>query len=989
MTQHSRKQSDWIHSLTEIERLLSEAEQGHVDWSSARGQWKSIATAATQNSDTELQNAARLLSQIAELAEIVVTDGEKNQDEQDLEAVSALAIQTFKSRLEDHSSSGEQLQDLVKTIQKNWGDSLELLETETDEDTSCHPVDEWEAGADNWLEESLDDFSGDSEFQANDPSNEEPANQPSSEDVSRLLAALSEVEPADSPEDTESQQNAETSTQDDFPFEDAQSGLANYPSPPEPENIRMNPHLLEAYLDDVNKGLASMEQAVLQLEENPQNQQSLQQLCRELHTLKGASASVGLPVLARYLHEVEDAVQSRMKPSSPETVDVDAILQSVDVVREQIAALKSPQQSSSSETAQGEADDTSSPKTTPAFTPGLESSAGNHEETLRVKASQLDRLMDMLAELVMLRNRRETRVEELKSINGELTRCSARLRGSSDGSLFATMPNHPESQQENSTPQTNSPNPRLKYLSEIATDLTEITRNIRNLYKPVAEENQVVSRFIRQFRQELMELRRLPISGLFQRLQRSVRDAARVENKQVRLELVGEHAGMERSLQERIYEPLLHLVRNAVSHGIEPAEDRIAIGKDPTGTIVLEARGEPNLLILEVRDDGDGLNYDALRRRGIERGLINPDHHPTRSELARLIFHPGFSTRDQAGEISGRGVGMDVVASTLERLHARIDVESEPGEGTTIRLTIPLHSVIEHTMVVRVSGQLFALPTQFVRAVGRPDQLKADTISEISTSNDKPPISLGELLLLPAVRSRKSSEELETVTIGRDLDSQRVLIVDEVIGPEEVVVRSLPPLLKRHRLFTGVTLSGAGETVLLLSSQKLLELTGTMSTLSLAKSTQSDEGRGHHFPHSQRLKVLVVDDSLSARRVLIQKIQSQLDCEITEAGDGREALDIMRDHEFSIVFTDMEMPRMGGMELLGEIKNGHRRDDIRVVLATSRGEEGFRAQARSLGVDGYITKPVNDRALLEVLEKLGITTNPSTSHTQSSTERAE
>ena len=255
-------------------------------------------------------------------------------------------------------------------------------------------------------------------------------------------------------------------------------------------------------------------------------------------------------------------------------------------------------------------------------------------------------------------------------------------------------------------------------MTEIANDLLELGRSLRELYEPVADENLTISRFIRHFRQELMQLRRVPLGGLFRRLQRAAHDVARIEGKKAQLVLVGEDVGLERSIQEQLYEPLLHMVRNAVSHGIESESTRIAAGKNPLGTVTLEAHGGSNLLVVTVRDDGRGLDYDALRRRGIEMGLIPVDRPATRSELSRLIFHAGLSTRRDATEVSGRGVGMDVVATTLERMHSWVEVDSTPGAGTTIRLLIPRHSVIEHVMVFRSGGQEFGLPTQFVQTAG-------------------------------------------------------------------------------------------------------------------------------------------------------------------------------------------------------------------------------------------------------------------------------
>jgi len=372
-------------------------------------------------------------------------------------------------------------------------------------------------------------------------------------------------------------------------------------------------------------------------------------------------------------------------------------------------------------------------------------------------------------------------------------------------------------------------------LGREANELLAVARIVRDLFEPMAEEQRGISRFIVQFRQELTDLRRLPIAGLFQRLQRAVHDAAQLDGKSVRLRFVSERTGLERSLQERLYEPLLHIVRNAVSHGIENQFDRLAAGKDAVGTITLQAEGGTNLLSVSVHDDGRGLNYDALRRRGVELGLIDADRSATREELSQLIFRSGFSTQAATTQVAGRGVGMDVVAATLERLHGWVELESTPGQGTTIRLVIPRRSVIEHAMVFRVDNQLLALPMQ--------------SVHEVTPSNDRNskrlPIHFSQLFSTTPAPGREASRILVLASSGergsRDAGRQIALAVDEIVGPQEVVVRPLPPLLSGHPLLSGISLSATGDVVLLLRSQRLVELAIARDR---ALSAATDDFRG-------------------------------------------------------------------------------------------------------------------------------------------------
>ena len=460
------------------------------------------------------------------------------------------------------------------------------------------------------------------------------------------------------------------------------------------------------------------------------------------------------------------------------------------------------------------------------------------------------------------------------------------------------------------------------------------------------------------------------MSGLFNRLQRAARDAAKSENKKVQLKIMGEDSGLEQELQERLYEPMLHIIRNAVSHGIENERDRVQAGKAAMGTIALEAKSNPQLFVMEVRDDGQGLNYAAIRRRAIEKGLLAGNQTVSNDELSRFILHPGFSTRDCASEVSGRGVGMDVVAMTLEQMRGRIDIHSEPGQGTTMRLSIPLRSGIEHVMVFRSAGQLFALPMQSVSSAksvhGWDSECLKFSLDSIFGSSYETAAGTKEVLMLRKpngmVRQNqrtRSEPNLASLQLG--------LEVDEIVGPEEVVVRGLPTILKKHPLFCGVTLSGAGETVLLLDGQRLTEFYQSHHTEDrLDRVTKSAANSLENRKATKR--ALVVDDSLCVRKLLVKKLK-EFGIVAVEAGDGIEGLEKLRHDTFDLVFTDLDMPRLGGLEMLFDIQRGNY-GAAPVVVISSRGEDEFRRKAIEHGAADFLTKPVNDNSLRKLLTDL-------------------
>ncbi len=709
------------------------------------------------------------------------------------------------------------------------------------------------------------------------------------------------------------------------------------------EELQSDREMLDAFLDDSFRCVASMESAALCLEERPDNKEAIRAFCRELHTLKGASATVGFSGIASHLHQLENSLEEVFADEAD--ADPDALFEAIDFMRIEMERLKPKSEPVPTESPEKKNDPQPAPNgiaplssaVSPAVTsysPSSEFSsfASNDDSSIRIRAAHLDRLMDMLAELVVLRNRRENNASEHDLLFGELSRCSTRLSIA-------------EEQSGNLT--------NTSVVGEVSKDIEAVARGFRSLQKPVANDNKAITRFIRDFRQELMQLRRVPVSGLFGRLQRAARDAAKTEKKQVRVEVFGENSGLEQEIQERLYESLLHVVRNSVSHGIQCPEDRSASGKDEVGTITLEASASAQLFVIEVRDDGNGVDYEAIRKRGVEKGLLASSHQVSNAELANLIFHPGFSTKETASEISGRGVGMDVVATTLEQLRGRIEVESVTGKGTTIRLLIPRRTGIEHVMVFRCEEQLYALPMQSIVAAKKTRE-GFTKLSRLAFSG------VGS-----QVREANSVLVMKQSRLAADsIDSQIAITVDQLLGPEEVVVRGLPPMLRNHPLFCGITLSGSGEKVLLLESENV-------SDYCLPES-EYEQDITRSATNSDGFKALVVDDSITARKY-ISKLLKEYGFATVEAGDGLEAIEVLHRTSFDLIVTDLDMPRLGGLELLADIENG-KYCNAPIIVVSSRDDENFRRQALEFGACGYINKPVSKQLFQKQIEQLGLIT---------------
>lgn len=682
--------------------------------------------------------------------------------------------------------------------------------------------------------------------------------------------------------------------------------------------------LADAYLEDASRGIGALDQAIIDYESDTDRTDALRQILRELHTLKGASAAVELNALSGYLHQIETFLESSQR--NPEQI-VSALLTCLATLRKQSTVLADHDRTDDSE------NENASSKSQK-----LETSTDG-EDSIVVKGQQLNRLLDMVTSLTMLNNQRESHVDQLRNLNLYVNQCSNRIR---DLERMLTK--------TTSTPGRSTPLPSISTsMREVGNDLGEISKLLRNCYSPIAQEHVAVTHFTQQFRHALVSILRMPVSGMFRRLQRAAMDAARVEGKQVRLEIIGSDSGLERSVQERLLDPLMHIVRNAVGHGIEEPEARISQGKDPMGTITLEASSTPNLLILNVRDDGQGLNYDALRRRGAQLGLLPAHREATENELGRLIFHPGFSTRDQANAVAGRGIGMDVVADTLEKLHAWVDIESQAGHGVTIKLSVPLKSITEHALIVRVDEHLVAIPMQYVRSS-----------DEHSIAQDCPP-QLGAILGLTKSLAGTAVLRLEGNTVQGVRTSptgECCCLVDEIIGPQEVVVRPLPPILRPQPFMAGVTLSGSGDVAYVLDPAQITHALQQRDATGYQPSVT-----GQQIPNPS-VRILIVDDSLSARKAATLACRKR-GWETVEAANGIAGLELLEREDWTAIVTDFDMPQMDGIEFVKAVRSKEQTKQTPILMASSRAVDEMADQAISAGATHYVTKPVT----LETLDQ--------------------
>jgi chemosensory pili system protein ChpA (sensor histidine kinase/response regulator) len=523
-------------------------------------------------------------------------------------------------------------------------------------------------------------------------------------------------------------------------------------------------------------------------------------------------------------------------------------------------------------------------------------------------------------------------------------------------------------------------------LVELAADAGEIVQQLGDMVDAIAEETRQVSKVTSSLQRTITGMRLLSIDTLLRRLQRPIRDAARQTGKHIELTCVGGEVQVDRAIIESLYGPLLHLVRNAVSHGIESSEERRAVGKADAGQIELRAVQRHGTVEVTVRDDGRGLDFAAIQAKGERLGLLPPGSTPSREELSKLIFRPGFSTQSQVTDLSGRGIGMDVVAGEVEQLRGTVRVDSEDGRGAAFTIRLPLAAMIEQVLLLRAGTQVYALSQGPIESVFNvePEMLRetGDGLLLRVGEEHVPVLSLRSLIGDCAThawqaprsasddgsRARPTPGPGSTAVVLRAGELRMALLIDRIEAQREAVVRPLGRLFGGHPFLNSATFAGDGQVIFVLDVGRLSGLLGTTATLSAGEATAPAMPGDAAATESDDSMVLWADDSISVRKLGGHFLAAE-GWTARTAVDGRDALEKLRQGSFRVLVTDLEMPRMHGYELLSEIRSDPHLADLPVIVCSSRSSEKHRRRAHEAGANGYLTKPFTQATLAAALRE--------------------
>ncbi|HEY9819884.1 MAG TPA: hybrid sensor histidine kinase/response regulator [Candidatus Sericytochromatia bacterium] len=756
--------------------------------------------------------------------------------------------------------------------------------------------------------------------------------------------------------------------------------------------------------------IQNIEAGLLHLEKNPLDQGKVELLLRELHSLKGDSRMLGVNDVETLTHQLEDilgAVKRSERVLTPSVIN--CLYQGLDAIRKiateavtgqaagisvfhvlaQLMGADSDEALPESKETVAQSQVTNSAQaivepplvshkavetSEPVLPAGeiLAQISDYQIDTIRVESQKLDKLLTQASELLVTKSQigdRPAEIEEIITLYEEWSREAVVSR-----LTFDELERRWE---------TTELQPLQNFYNLVETRLEQLGVLLTRLRTTAFEDNAKLETVANELESGIQSLRLLPFSTIFNLFPRTVRDLAKQQGKEVNLQVEGGDTTVDKRILEEMKDPLLHLLRNAIDHGIETPQERQSVGKPPLATIRLRGYQVGSTVGIEVIDDGRGLDIEAIKQAAVRRGVRSPQElaQMSTAQIQALIFAPGFSTRTAVTEISGRGVGLDVVYANVERLKGSIQVEFTPSKGCLFRIMLNSSLATTNALIVQVSQHPYALPVGFVESLQlvSPQEIFATaSVAEatlgasgsqtLSFEGESVSVAwLADLLGLP-VNAPTSTKALHTSSktipcIILQIGSERLaLLVDTILEQQDIVLRPQSQLLKRVRNISGATILGTGDVCMVLNPTDLFK-SAKKTIVSVTVKELAEQAQ-------IKPKILLVEDSIPIRTQM-KRILETAGYEVTTAVDGEDGFNKLRAGSFNAVVSDVQMPNLDGLELVAKIRQFQEYTDLPVILVTTLASQEDKRQGRQAGANAYITKgDFEQGVLLDTLRSL-------------------
>ncbi|EOA2862982.1 chemotaxis protein CheW [Campylobacter upsaliensis] len=753
--------------------------------------------------------------------------------------------------------------------------------------------------------------------------------------------------------------------------------------------------ILEDFLVEAFELVEQIDHDLVELESNPEDLELLNRIFRVAHTIKGSSSFLNFDVLTKLTHHMEDVLNKARHGELKITPDImDVVLESIDRMKTLLNSIRDNGNDSAigmdiepicarlTAISEGDVSAVASVSEEPKVEPKEEVVPAAPEPSVEpdVDVNQLSD-SEVEAEIERLLKVRKAedqarRAQKKKSATPTTPKPATETggekkvpaSGGGGGGMDQTIRVEVK---------------RLDHLMNLIGELVLGKNRLLKIYDDVEERyegekfleelNQVVSQLsiiTTDVQLAVMKTRMQPIAKVFNKFPRVVRDLSRELGKQIELEITGEETELDKSIVEEIGDPIMHMIRNSCDHGVEDPATRKANGKPERGVVQLKAYNEGNHIVVEITDDGKGLDAAGLKMKALEKNLITEKEaeQMTDKEAFALIFKPGFSTAAKVTNVSGRGVGMDVVKTNIEKLNGVIEIDSELGKGSTFKLKIPLTLAIIQSLLVGTQEEFYAIPLASVLETVR---VPIDNIYTIEGKNvlrlREEVLSLVRLSDVFGVKQVLESGDQTYVVIIGVAESKLGIIVDTLVGQEEIVIKSMGDYLQNIQGIAGATIRGDGRVTLIIDVGAMMDMAKEIK-VDIKAQLESSVKKPKEQPSDY--KVLIVDDS-KMDRTLMQKALEPLGISLLEATNGVEALNIVKsgEHEIDAMLIDIEMPRMDGYTLAGEIRKYSKYRNLPLIAVTSRTSKTDRLRGVEVGMTEYITKPYSPEYLENVVRK--------------------
>jgi len=752
--------------------------------------------------------------------------------------------------------------------------------------------------------------------------------------------------------------------------------------------------LLEYFLSEAEDHINTLQRGISEIDAATGSDTVIEDLYRAAHTLKGAAALVKLTTTSNIAHRMEDILEGlKDKKITAGREIVDLLFYMLDSIKGLVQDVSEgrDEESAIEQEVFARADEALSrvaalpgrvPPKAPepeAVVPEKREAIGRRKEDfeffsgnfVKVDVRKVEEMLNLIGEITIKKNYLLGKTKETGEISDEIffagrrllkeiTEFADRYAYSLPDNVRYTDPLLAEFG-ELEFDRYDELNLFSRKLQEITNDITEALKDLSDFFESFGDDVKTIGNMIKMLRSDISEARMVEIGRLFQRFVRPIKDMARQYDKKVELLISGGDTKIDKVIFERLFDPLMHIIRNAIIHGIEGADERLQKGKKEEGLILLSARREGNTVVIEVNDNGRGIDMDRLFEEGVRKGLLTPDSRPSKEDLLSLIFVPGFSTTEIADMASGRGMGMSAVRRLISAINGVVEVDTDDGRGTTCRIKVPSSLAITNVIVFSSGGVEFVMPSGLLEEI---IQLEVtDAVKGITTisyrGREIPAMNLSEMLGISCQRGSTAGSFPNALfaIICNLTDRKAALIVDEIAGQEETIIKPMNRFLGGLYIYSGTTISGDGRIRFVINPLRLFE--DHIQPVAVRPVTEEGyEGR----------RVLIVDDSLSVRKYVSAFLEARR-FRVYSASNGVEALNLLEDTPVDMVITDLEMPVMHGYELVHRIKTSQKWKEIPVVVLTSRSAEKHRIKALQSGVKDYLVKPFDEKTMLEVLQK--------------------